>query len=366
MANIIQIIVSLVTSAVTTGLGKLRNQFRNLRKDLNSELGSWFAFAGLTAGLKSVIDKADNIQDLADKFGVGAEALQRYGNAASTAGGSMEDVAMGMNKLLINQQKALEGDQKMLDSFEDLKISATDLQTLGLEELFDRVANGVATATDRNVAYSAVVNTLGKSAHNLFATFEMGSDQIRQVGDDMGIMSDKTVASLDNVADSLKKLKGEISAFVGTSLTTLANEWKKVVSDITFGTQMLAEMTLHPTQAGSIFKEFRKAAKDMREDIDKGTELGQEKAERRRAMDADDLETEEELRAKKRKRRGDDEVVQMSTLGKIGGGGGAFLSRRDPNVERAAKAAEKTARATEQAVKRLDALIEKTDARWNP
>ncbi|MEA3213319.1 MAG: hypothetical protein QOE70_6376 [Chthoniobacter sp.] len=56
--------------------------------------------------------------------------------------------------------------------------------------------------------------------------------------------------------------------------------------------------------------------------------------------------------------------VQKGHLTNIGGGGGAFLARKDPDVAKTAKAAEKTAKATEAALKKLDRLADKIDARW--
>ena len=110
-------------------------------------------------------------------------------------------------------------------------------------------------------------------------------------------------------------------------------------------------------KAGDIEKELM----SERERVAKEQErLDEEKARREQEL-ADKRAKEDEAANKKPQM----EAVS-STLAKIGGGGIAFLSRKDPNVERGAKASEKAAAATEKAVKKLDEIKNKIgEARWN-
>lgn len=203
--------LGLNTSAVTTGLAAVKSQFAELKTfgaaQIAGSFGAVGLAAGLTAGLASVIDEAGKINDIAERFGILPEELQRIGNVASQSGGSLESVGAALNKLALNQEKARSGSEEHRAALADLNIEAAEFINLSPEDAFYRVANAVAETKDRGKAYSAVVALMGKSSGELFTTLELGAQKIREAGDAMGIFSNSTTRGLDNVGDGFGKFK---------------------------------------------------------------------------------------------------------------------------------------------------------------
>jgi hypothetical protein len=133
--------------------------------ELGKKLAGYFGGVAIAGALKGIVDRADEIADLADRFQVPTDALQKMGLVAEKNGSSLEGVAMAYNKLAINQDKALAGSDEMRQNFEDLGISMADLQSLSPDQLMEKIGQGSMHA-------SSLVGALGKSALELVPTLE--------------------------------------------------------------------------------------------------------------------------------------------------------------------------------------------------
>lgn len=459
----IRVIVGLGTSAVTTGLGKLRGQFREFRNDVNSEfgLGQFLAVGAVLAGLDAVLDKAGQLADLSARFGVGVEGLQQIGNAAAQDGVEMEGVAAALNKAVVAQAKARAGDEEMTKALDDLGIKAADFINLSPDEAFYAIADGVANSDDQTKAYAATLQLLGRGAGALIPTLQRGSEEIREIGNAAGVMSEDTVAILDDAGDKITALVNQLKVWGASALSWL---YKGVQ---TFGASLAAVVAKAQYLFGAIDKAERdatvQAAKDIVDEIWAEKKPDEEKkkrktfdveesekkiegakelqrlydqideqkrkaaleamdseskinelikqrnqlyedaagqsdakkqaemwlkagelekdilAERERVakeqerLEAERKKAEEDAAEKKRKeeeaaaaKKPEEEVV-ASSLAKIGGGGFAVLSRKDPDVARTAKATEKAAQETAKAVQKLEQIRQKIgEQRWNP
>ncbi len=216
MASEVKVKVSLLSGAVQTGLTKVKAQFSEFRSELNSSFGNFLALGGILAGLGAVVRKGHEIQDVAERFGLsGSENLQRVTNVAQKQGATLEDVARAWNKLEINRQKALDGNDEARKSFQDLGVSMQDVKRLSVEDLFNRIADATMGADDRGHAYAATVALMGRGAGVLYSTLEQGSKAIRGQGDAIGVMSDSAVENLDHVADTFLLVKNRALIFGG-------------------------------------------------------------------------------------------------------------------------------------------------------
>ena len=113
MADQVNIKTGVDSSGVKTGLAQIRSQFAGLKSFAAGKLGGAIGAIGLTtaigAGLRSIVGEADHLQDLNDKLGVSAEALQMFGNVAKKNGGNLDDVSSALGKLLVAQAKVKKG-----------------------------------------------------------------------------------------------------------------------------------------------------------------------------------------------------------------------------------------------------------------
>lgn len=214
----ITIVVSLASGAVQTGLVKVKAQFQQLRNDLNSQFGHFLAFGAIAAGLKNIAEHADELFHTAKRFAVPVEELQRVTNAAKINGASMEDVARSWNKLAVNQQKAIEGNDEMRKVFEKLKIPMSEVVNLSVDQLFYRMADATKNAEDRGAAYAATVKLMGRNAGLLFATLEQGSEEIKKQGNAIGVMSTEAVEGFHRIHQGFTFLWGRISEGLGEAI----------------------------------------------------------------------------------------------------------------------------------------------------
>ena len=456
--NPIRILVGLGTNSVTTGLARLRGQFRSFREGVNSEfgIGQFLAVGAVTAGFKSLLDSAGQLADLSARFGVGAEGLQRIGNAAAQDGVELEGVAGALNKVVVAQSKARDGDAETTKSLDELGISAAAFINLSPEEAFYAIADGVAASNDPMRAYTATLDLLGKGAGALIPTLQKGGAEIRAIGDDAGVMSERTVALLDEIGDRFGVMFNQAKVagadFVGwlynsvktagAALGALALSVKEIFGGESLGSAKAFSETFdeiwHPkedTESKKTKKTFdienaekkvegakelqslydrldeqkRKSALEVMSAESRINELVKQRAElyakaggeadaKKQAemwLKAGEIEKElmaerervakEQERLLEEKERREQELADKkakedeaagkkpemeaiaSSLTKIGGGGVAFLARKDPDVARTAKGVEKTAAATEKAVKKLDEIKNKiNESRWNP
>lgn len=206
-------------SGVATGLAKIKAQFSEFRRGINGELGNLLAFGSVTSGIERLIEKGSQLQDISERFNVPVEDLQRVANVAEQSGGSLEGVAKSWNKMVVSQEKAIQGNVEARESFERLGIPVEEIAGMQPDQLFYRIANAVKDAKDRTEAYAAVYNLLGKSSGELFTTLALGSEEIKKQGDAMGVMGAKSVANLDRIDDAFKKLKNNLFVVVGSALT---------------------------------------------------------------------------------------------------------------------------------------------------
>lgn len=222
MSSEVKVKVSLVTGAVATGLAQVKSQFSKLRHDLSHELGTFLAFGGILAGFESMIEKAAKIANISKRFATPPKELQRVANAAKDVA-EMEDVARVWNKIAVNQQKAIAGNEEMRKSFADLGIPMEQVAKMSIDELFYRIADATMTTTDRSKAYAAVVALGGRNAGILYSTLEKGSGKIKAQGDEMGVMADNTVEKLHQVHVAMERLKQTIFIYGGAIVSFFAN-----------------------------------------------------------------------------------------------------------------------------------------------
>lgn len=221
MGDQVKVSVGLLTGAVQTGLLKLKGQFQGLRQELKGELFGALAAGATLAGLHAIFEKASQISDLSGRFGIGAEGLQRIGNAAEQNGASMEAVAKGMNKLLVAQDKVRQGDATLTESLDTLGISADKFINASPEEAFYLLSDAVVKADDRTAAYAATQALLGRGSQELFTTLEMGGDAIRELGNSMGIMSQETADALDTAGDKIEAFMNNVKIYGADALSVL-------------------------------------------------------------------------------------------------------------------------------------------------
>lgn len=146
--------------------------------------GAFSAFglpATLGAQIQQVADSINHASKVGQSLGVLPENFIALERAAHLGGVGTEEFEKGVTKLARSQSQALGGNQEALASFQSLGISLQDLQTLSLDQLTMRTADGF-----RNIAGSAAsVNTamtlMGRGGAALLPLMNRGSQGIQEL-----------------------------------------------------------------------------------------------------------------------------------------------------------------------------------------
>jgi hypothetical protein len=211
-------------------LARLQGSVSSFAKGLGGALLGAFALDKLISGFSSAIEKGDQLQDVAEKFGLSASKLQMLGNAASVYGSSLENISAGLNKLALAQQKATSGDTGLQDTFREAGVTLQDLKTMGPEDVFLKIADSFASGANNGRQMIIVNELLGKAQTDLIKVMNQGSSAIIEQGNSMGVWSDSTIANLSAASDAIKTLEnlwtiafGSVASSIIKATSLLAN-----------------------------------------------------------------------------------------------------------------------------------------------
>lgn len=185
---------------------KTRGAGGGLFSDLKSNIAG--ALAAFTIG--DIVERADAIQDLGERFNVPVEALQKIGLVAEQEGSSLESVAAAMNKVTIAQSQALEGNQQMRDHFAALGVTLEDLQTMSPDQLMAKIGKSSMNAAN-------MVAVMGRNAlelRNTLASLDGAKPE--------GVISKEDIAAIAQAKDEMMDLWRTMQAMAGYLLGKFA------------------------------------------------------------------------------------------------------------------------------------------------
>jgi len=193
------------------------------------------AITSVTSFALSVGEELDALNDVANRTGVGVEALQAYALAASKTGVSVESFAKQIQKLTINIGAATL-DDKAQKKFEALGIVFEDLKASTPEKQFEQVVSAISQIADPAERAAQAVKFFGKGGIELGELFTQGPgflEEIRKKAEETGqIVSSDAVKAIDNMNESFKDVKDTVKGLVGTILGELAGPISQIAQDL--------------------------------------------------------------------------------------------------------------------------------------
>ena len=215
--------LALDASGFDRGLSVAQSSVMRFAKTTGGLIAGAFALDKIIAGFSSAIEKGDQLQDIAEKFGVSASKLQLLGNAASVFGSGIDQVSAGLNKLSLAQQKALAGDNGLANTFSEVGISLDDLRSMKPEDILLKISDSFASGANEGRQFIIVNELLGKAQTDLIKVLNQGSAAIIEQGENIGVYTDEQIASLSALSDSLKKFQNLTSLAFGVAATAIMN-----------------------------------------------------------------------------------------------------------------------------------------------
>lgn len=193
---------------------------------------------------KTVADELDSLNDVANRTGVGVEALQAYGAAAKLSGTDIETFAKSLQKLSVNIGNAT--DEKTAKKFTDLGVSFEALKAASPTEQFEMVADAIAKIQDPAERAAAAVKVFGKGGIELGPLFSEGPGALAKMREEavaLGLVvsedSVKSIAAMNDAFDkvwmTVKGLTGQIVGELAGPIANIAEELLNVVKQVGAG-----------------------------------------------------------------------------------------------------------------------------------
>ena len=217
-SNRAQILISAVDQTKTAfdsikrGLGGLTDTAKSVNGVL-ANLGVGVSLAGIGAMIKSSIDSADALDEMAQRTGIAVESLSLLVPAAELSAISTEKFEAGLKKLATGMLEAATGSETSAQKFGALGVAVQnqDGTLRDSEQVLLDLADRFKAMPDGAEKAALAVDIFGKAGAEMIPFLNQGRDGIgalKQEAAELGLqLSADTAAQAGNFNDALDKLK---------------------------------------------------------------------------------------------------------------------------------------------------------------
>jgi len=202
-------------------------------------VGIGAAVAGpLALATKSFISQGDQVQKMAIRTGLAAEAVSELGYAAEQSGSNIETLEKGVRKMQQSITDAGRGLSTAVDGLEEMGLSADQLEGKSVEEQLNLIADGIASIDDPTRRAAAAMKILGRAGTQLIPLMEGGAagmaelrDQARALGLTIsGEAADNAAKLGDEVNDLRRVLKATVFT-IGSALFPVVSDLVRAATE---------------------------------------------------------------------------------------------------------------------------------------
>lgn len=209
----------------------LAGTFSNLSGSMGLMATGALAAAGAFAALgMKAINLADEIQDMADATGIGADQLLSLRSSMLEAGGNSESMSKAVSRLSVAIGESLTGNDKYQKSFKDLGVTLRDAsgQTRDAGDVLTDTLDALRNIEDPTVRAAKAVELFGKEAAKL---------DLSKLSAPKDLASKEQIAALATYRGEIDKLKNSIdtaliSAFGKLAIAINNIDWTKQKSQV--------------------------------------------------------------------------------------------------------------------------------------
>src|ERR1700722_7160157 len=152
-------------------------------------------------------------------LGISTKSVQELGFIAKVTGGDSQSLALSMERLQVNLQKAQAGTGPAAAALNALGLSAKHLIGLSIDEQMNKIADAVSKFADGGNKTAIVMELLGRGGAQMIPVLDQGRaglDELRQAADQSGaVMTTQTVAALSSVQRGLVTMKASVIGLSG-------------------------------------------------------------------------------------------------------------------------------------------------------
>jgi hypothetical protein len=225
--------------ALPTSIANLRAEIAKLPQPVEQSVGGFSTLSGVmsrlgpllpistVAGLgaaligmaKGAVSSASEIEDLANKTGLGREAIQRMQNVANQTGTSLDAFTNAAFKLGVN---VADGTGKARKAVDALGLSYESLRAMKPEQQFAAVVAALEKVDNQQERNRLGVALFGKQFSEIAASIQEGYTKI---ADAAKVSSDAQIQALDKAADAWQQFvddaKKSVQSFLGSAVMRL-------------------------------------------------------------------------------------------------------------------------------------------------
>jgi len=154
----------------------MSNVFSGIGKGLIAGL----SVSSLVALSKQSLEVSDNISKASQKIGIATETLSALRYAAQLADVDFESLTSGMGKFNKSIVEAVGGAEKQEQAFRLLGITQAELKKNSPDEVFSKVATGMAGMADGANKTALAMALFGKSGANMIPLLNGGAEGLKQ------------------------------------------------------------------------------------------------------------------------------------------------------------------------------------------
>lgn len=194
------------------------------------------ALAGIAGLAIKTAEAADELVTLSKQTGISTAELQKMKYASDLVDVSVDEITGAMTKMKKNMASTSKDTQA---AFQSIGVSVTDAngQLRNTTDVFYEVLQGLSNISNETERDVVAMQLFGKSADQLAGIIDDGGAALKALGEEaeqLGIVLDEeTLGSLNNVNDSIDKLKakanGELAKSGAKAMETLMPIFEKVL-----------------------------------------------------------------------------------------------------------------------------------------
>jgi hypothetical protein len=220
MATAGSIVIDLLmrTGAFETDSKRAEKRLREMQKvakQFGAAVGAGVAAAGtaLATATYQAIQFADQIEEMSQRLGIGAETLSGWAYAAKLSGSSLDALTNALPKLAKNMAAAQEDGSRLSELFRTLGISTVDAagNLRDVEDVLPEIADRFRGLNNDSTEAALAMELFGRSGAELLEFLNRGSAGITELTDrarELGIViSDETAARAAEFNDKLDDMK---------------------------------------------------------------------------------------------------------------------------------------------------------------
>lgn len=198
------------------------------------------SFGGMLSSFAKV---GDDLDKMAGRTGVSAQALSEYGYAAQMCGASLDNIESAVKSMATTLTDATEKGGEAADGFKWLGVSIEELKSQSPEEQFNTLARAVAGIDDPSRRAAVAMKVFGDAGQTLLPFFSQGPEGIEKLKEearDLGVsMTDSSATMAAEYTDAMSRisaatsgLKMNLAAALAPAVTNAANNIAQLVGKI--------------------------------------------------------------------------------------------------------------------------------------